>query len=366
MVSLGFTKSGSGNLVDSMKICIIGNEYKQQFPLVGYGGIESCVEQLVLGFQKYFANEHKFCVIVPKIRFNKKSYDFNIIETNFIESSVTGIPFDYFAYEVRDMIKSAKSKPDIIWCQSAWSRHFAELDIPIICTIHDSGGWEDGKFIFKENFFYRFISKFQYDLVFKDADQNPIINKIKSQSFYCLTGAVDDEYDLETNKSDYVLWVAGFNWGFKAKGLDIFIELAKLRNDQTFVAYGAGDAHIENHLKQLSQQIKNFHYMGQLERGQAHKDTFKKAKMFAFLTQIDEASGRTGLEAITKGTPILGSTRGAVPELYTPAGICTDNIEEMSKALDYKFNYNSIYEYSQRFHVKNEIQFLLEKSKLLV
>lgn len=349
-----------------LKICVIGNEYKQQFPLIGYGGIESSVEQLVLGLQKYYANEHKFCVIVPKIRFNKKSYDFNIIETNFIESSVTGIPFDYFAYEVIDMIKAAKNKPDIIWCQSAWSKHFADLDIPIICTIQDSGGWEDNKFIYKENFYYRFISKFQYDLVFKDADTNPVINKIKSKSFWYPTGASDDEYDLETNKQDYILWVAGLNWGLQGKGLDIFIELAKLRQDKTFVAYGTGDARLESYLKQVAVETKNFHYMGQLERGSQHKKTFKEAKIFAFLTQVNEAFGRTGLEAITKGTPVLGSTKGAVPEMYSPAGVCTDSIHEMSITLDREFDSKEIYEYSKRFHIKNEIDFLIEKSKNII
>ena len=351
-----------------MKICVVGADYKQQFPLLEYGGIEAAFENLCIGLDRYFKDEVKFCTIVPKIlNKNGMSYDFNIIETNYIESAISKVPPVYFANEAKEIIKRGNAKPDVIWSSGDWSvKALHDLKIPIIATIMDSGGWEDGKFLYKEHVFYRFASKFIYDLVFKDADSNEQINKIKAQSFWCHTGIADEEYLLTEEKENYILWVAGLHWGWQGKGLDLFLEMARRRSEQQFVAYGTGLPQIEEQLKNISKQLTNFEYMGSLARGDQHKTVFKKAKLFTFLTQIPEAFGRTGLEAITKGTPVLGSTKGAVPELYGPAGICTDDIDVMINTLDTSFNFKHVYTYSQKFHIKNEIQLLLDKSRSII
>ena len=351
-----------------MKICVICNDYKQQFPLLEYGGIEAAFESLCIGLHKYYASEIKFCAIVPKIlERGDTNYNFNIIETDYIESAKSGAPAIVFAQKAKEIIKSSDNKPDVIWSSGSWSAHaLHDLNIPTIVTIMDSGGWEENKYIYKENVYYRSASKFIYDLVFKDADKNDFINKVKSHSFWLHTGISDEEYDLQVRKENYILWVAGLNWGPTNKGLDIFINLAKHRPDHTFVAYGAGNDYIADNLKKLSYEYKNFHFFGPLRRGAEHKNVFKKAKLFTFLTQIPEAFGRTGLEAITKGTSVLGSTKGAVPELYAPAGICTDDFTEMNSALDTTFDSNIVYEYSQNFHIKKEIEKLLEKSNQIL
>jgi glycosyltransferase involved in cell wall biosynthesis len=351
-----------------VKICVVCNDYKQQFPLLEYGGIEAAFESLCIGLHKYFDTEVKFCAIVPKILEKKNNnYNFNIIETDYIESAKSGAPAIIFAQKAREIIQGSNIKPDVIWSSGSWSAQaLHNLNIPTIVTIMDSGGWEENKYIYKENIYYRFASKFIYDLVFKDADKNDFINKVKSHSFWLHTGISDEEYDLQTKKENYILWVAGLNWGPTNKGLDIFINLAKHRPDQTFVAYGAGNDYLADHLKQLSKELKNFNFFGPLRRGIEHKSVFKKAKLFTFLTQIPEAFGRTGLEAITKGTPVLGSTKGAVPELYAPAGRCTDNFSEMIDTLDVTFDNNAVYAYSQDFHIKKEIEKLLEKSKQIL
>ena len=351
-----------------MKICVICNDYKQQFPLLEYGGIEAAFESLCLGLYKYFSSEVKFCAIVPKIlEKNNTEYGFTIIETDYIESAKSGIPATVFAQKAKDIINNSPNKPDVIWSSGSWSAQvLQDINIPVIVTIMDSGGWEDNKFVYNKNIYYRFASKFIYDLVFKDADTNEFINNVKSQSFWLHTGISDEEYDLQTEKEDHILWVAGLNWGPTSKGLDIFVKLAQERPDQTFVAYGAGNDYLSGQLQRLSFDLKNFHFLGALKRGAEHKAAFKKAKLFTFLTQIPEAFGRTGLEAITKGTPVLGSTKGAVPELYSPAGICTDDFNEQIAALDKQYDYNKVYEYAQTFHIKNEITTLLEKSKQIL
>lgn len=354
-----------------MKICLIGNDYRQQLPLLGYGGIETAFEHTCCGVSKYFKEKIKPCVFVPKIlNRNNTAYDFKIIETNYIESFISGIPPVHYAAEIRDIIKGSNIKPDIIWSNGSWSvLPLQELNIPIICTIMDSVTWEENKYIYNKNVYYRFVSKFLYDYVFKDSSTNDYIDKIKSQSFWCYPGFSDDEFVLEENKDDYILWVAGLLWGVQSKGLDIFINLARTRPDQTFAAYGSYDSRQEDlvrELKRLSKEIKNFEYLGPLPRGEKHKNTFKKAKMFAFLTQTTEAFGMTGVEAISKGTPILGSANGSLPEIYSSAGRCTNNFNEMVNSIDIKYNHQDIYNYSLKFHVKNEIDFLYEKSNDIV
>lgn len=351
-----------------MKVCLLGNDYKQQLPLLGYGGIETAFEHTCLGINKYFKDKINACVFVPKIlNRNNISYDFKIIETEYIESSISGISPVHYAAEIRDIISRAAAKPDIIWSNGSWSvKPLQGLNIPIICTIMDSVTWEDNKYIYDKNVYYRFVSKFLYDYVFKDAETNPYIKQIKSQSFWCYPGFSDDEFTLDVNKEDYILWVAGLLWGMQGKGLDLFIELARRRPDQTFVAYGSYDkrqTEMVDALKKLSREIKNFEFLGPLPRGEEHKTTFKKAKQFAFLTQTTEAFGMTGVEAISKGTPVLGTENGSLPEIYNSAGICTNNFDVMVESVGGIYNYQDVYDYSLKFHTKNEIEFLYNKSK---
>lgn len=105
-------------------------------------------------------------------------------------------------------------------------------------------------------------------------------------------------------------------------------------------------------------------FRGVLPRDDTHKDAFKKAKMFAMLTTIPEAFGRTNIEAISKGTPVLGSTFGSVPELvnHQDVGFCSDNIDELVYAIKHKnFDYKKCYDFAyNNYHVKNEINGLIE------
>ena len=60
-----------------MRIALIGNDYIQQFPLIDYGGIETCVENLAEGLHD---NNMDFFVVCPK-RAVIKDYPFEVYET---------------------------------------------------------------------------------------------------------------------------------------------------------------------------------------------------------------------------------------------------------------------------------------------
>jgi glycosyltransferase involved in cell wall biosynthesis len=352
-----------------LKVCVIGNEYMQQFPVVGYGGIESYVENLCIGINKNFKDKIKFCVFVPKIlEKNNTNYDFNIIEVDFIENSKSGQHRLLFAEKVAKIISESEQKPDIIWSQSPWSvNYLSDLGIPMIVSIYDSIGWDlfkdDMKLINKNNVYYRFLSNFHFNNILKDADVNPQVNSVKEKSFWCYTGMPDEEYLLETEKENYILWVAGFNfYGMEGKGLDIFLKLSDMLPNENFVVYGSGDHSIESFLKSFQNKKSNFEYRGPLKKGSLHTKIFSKSKLFTLLSQWPESFARTGLEAITKGTPVLTSTKGSNPEIYSSIATCTDDLNKMAEAILKPYNYNDVYAHSKKFQVKNEIETLYRKS----
>lgn len=354
-----------------LNVCVVGNCCLQHFPLIDYGGIESSVEHLCTGIFNHFKDEIDFYVIVPKILEQKDvtpTYGFKIIDANYIGCTTSNIHPIYFAQEVKNIIQAQPQKPDVIWCNGDWAaKGLCDLDIPIICTISDSGPWVDGKYISRSNVYYRFISKFLFDLVLADSEKSEFVNSIKQNSFWCYTGLDDIEFDLCDEKDDYLLWVAGLGWGLQGKGLDVFIELARRLPSENFVAYGTGNIDLENYLYSVSRELPNFNFRGTLKRGVDHTNAFKKAKLFCMLTKTQEALGRTNLEALSKGTPIIGSTNGAVPELinYENAGFASDSIDEMVNIIkNKKFNYRDCYNFARdRYHVKNEISKLLEFTK---
>jgi len=357
-----------------LKVLVVGNCCLQHFPLLDYGGIESSVEHLCTGIHHHFKEKIDFCVIVPKILENREytsTYGFKIIEANYIGCTISNIHPLYFAQEVRQIVQSSEQKPDVIWCNGDWSaKVLYDLNIPIICTISDSGPWIEGKYIYQPTVYYRFISKFLYDLVLQDEETNDLVRNVKKNSFWCYTGLDDSEFILDENKEDYLLWVAGLGWGLEGKGLDVFIELARRLPEENFVAYGTGDSNLENYLYNISKELPNFNFRGKLSRGDDHVNAFKKAKLFFMMTKTQEALGRTNIEALSKGTPVIGSTCGAVPELinYENVGFASDNIDDIIDVIrNKKFNYRKCFEFAKtNYHVKTEIESLLEFTKQIV
>jgi glycosyltransferase involved in cell wall biosynthesis len=351
-----------------LRVLVLGNCCLQHFPIIDYGGIESCVEHLCTGIHNHYKDEIEFCVIVPKILEKRNitpTYGFKIIETDYVGCSISNIHPIVFAEEARKIIENSPIKPDVIWANGDWSaKGLADLNIPIISTINDSGPWVDGKYIYRKNVYYRFVSKFLYDFVLCDSDRNEYVNKIKEQSFWLHTGLDRYEYEYEPNKENYILWVAGLNWGLESKGLDTFIELSKKLPQENFVAYGVGNKEIEDYLIKTSKEIPNLDFRGKLNRDYTHREVFKKAKMFAMLSRIPEAFGRTGLEALSKGTPVIGSRYGSVPEQveHENVGFCSNNIDELASAITKNdFDPLKCYNFAlDRYNIKKEIEGLMD------
>jgi glycosyltransferase involved in cell wall biosynthesis len=334
-----------------MKIALIGNDYVQQFPLKEYGGIETCVENLAEGL---YQKKENFFVVCPK-KSNIKEYPFEIYETEEGPTSVSKKNSSYYAYSVAKVLKNLTF--DVIWTQSYWSiEPLLQFKKPIICTFHDSCDKQYGWMKNYDNVKYRFISQFQFNNWVKEDWE-------KEKSFFCYTGLESKEFDLEVNKEDYFLWCAGLQWGFKSKGLDIFIENAIRNKDYQFVAYGSGNDQLSDYLYNLN--IPNFEFRGALARGENHRNIFKKARGFFMPTRLPEALGRTVLESYSKGTPVYGSYSGSIDELIENGvnGYKFD-LDNFNPNLKQKFDYDIIFNTSKKFNVINEIETLLKESVL--
>jgi glycosyltransferase involved in cell wall biosynthesis len=334
-----------------MKIAVIGNDYLQQFPLDGYGGIETCVENLAAGL---YNEKQNFFVVCPK-RVNTKDYPFEIYETSEEPTSISKKNSSFYAYSVAKILKNLDF--DVIWTQSHWSvEPLLQFKKPIICTFQDSCNKQYGWMKNYENVKYRFISQFQFHNWVKEDWE-------KEKSFFCYTGLEDKEFDLEIHKEDYFLWCAGLQWGLESKGLDIFIETAIRNKNHKFIAYGSGNEQLANYLYNLN--IPNFEFRGALKRGQNHKHVFQKARGFFMPTRLPEALGRTVLESYSKGTPVYGSNYGSINELIeNGVNGFKLNLNNLDINLEYKFDSNIIFNMSKKFHVKNEISTMLKESVL--
>lgn len=337
-----------------MKIALIGNDYVQQFPLINYGGIETSIENLAHGL---YNNNIDFFTICPK-RSVIKEYPFEIYETEESPTFISKKNSSFYAYSVAKILENLQF--DAIWSPSYWSiEPLLKFKKPIICTFQDSCEKQYGWIKKYNQVKYRFISEFQYKNWAKE-------NWEKEISFYCHTGLEDSEFELETNKENYFLWCAGLQWGLETKGLDIFINLAKINKNYNFIAYGTGNEDLEKYLYSLN--ISNFLFKGALNRGQEHKNVFKKASKFIMPTQLPEAFGRTVIESFSKGTPVISSFNGSLNELILDNfnGKKCLSLDDYSEALTFNFDYNKIFIDSYKFSIINEIEKLITETKKML
>lgn len=338
-----------------MKICLLSNDYVQQFPTFSYGGVEICVESLA---NQLHESGLDFFVIVPK-RSAKKEYPFKIIETEASPSSESGKDSTHFAYSAKKIIK--QENPDVIWSQSNWSADcLHDLKIPIICTFHDSRAKEFGWIKRYPNVRYRFLSNFSYNnWVTEDWE--------KKISFVLHSGIQQEDYNFNPKEKTkgYWLWVSGLRWGKQAKGLDVAMAMAEKMPLKEFRIYGAGNEALEKECIEFSKKYPNFNYLGELKRGEDHDKAFSEAEAFLMPTRIPDTFPRVVLEAISKGTPVIGSNFGSIPEMVGDCGgIIMNNDLDLMEISNKIFNLDrkNVYESSFRYSAERELKGLMERS----
>jgi len=334
-----------------MKIVLISSGYDYEFPHPACGGSEGCTERLAQGLHK---NDYNFHVICAK-RKDKKKYPFNILETE-------ALPEKYHIgsnYQTEAIDIAINLNPDLIITQSFhWKLNLTKC--PVFVNIHGGGDGILGETTQRENnVHFKFISETQMKRCIANRPE------LRKNSFLCYTSLLDEDF-LFKPKGEYFLWCASLFWGFQAKGLDLFIELSTIYPEYQFIAYGMGDGTIEKLLKeQVEPNYPNFKFNGFLDRYQNHAEVFSNAIAFCQFSRLQESFGRTTVEALTKGVPVIFFDSGATPELVQDNGIFIKEKKQLVTALQavQEIDRKKVFEYSKKFHVDKEIETLMNYYK---
>ena len=330
-----------------MKIVIIASGYDYEFPHPACGGSEGCTERLAEGFHK---NGYDINVICAK-RENKQKYNFNILETEALpEKHHIGSMYQDQAIDI-----ALSLNPDLVITQSFhWKLN--TLKCPVFINVHGGGDGQLGENNQRNNnIHYKFISNTQMERCIKNKPE------LGNNSFLCYTSLSDEDF-MYSLKGEYFLWCASLFWGFETKGLDLFIELSNMFPEYEFIAYGMGDGKIEKFLKEeIEPKYKNFKFNGFLDRYKNHKEVFSKAIAFCQFSRLQESFGRTTIEAMSKGVPVIYFNSGATPELVQNNGIFVNQKQQLTSAIEevQKIDRKKVFDYSKKFHVDEEIKTII-------
>jgi len=283
------TRHGRILAAKKLRVVLIANQYKQQFPLVGYGGVEAAVETIAETLHESGVN---FTVITPVVDTPPEvPYEYDIRQTPHCRA-----PCDpaTFAADAKDIIRGLDPRPDVIWGQSDWSgRYLHDLNVPMIVTNHDSGNGE--RIRLKRNCSHvmnRFVSGSQLEVW---SERKPWLRG-GDDAFVLWEGFRPDEFRLYRDKVPKTALFVGRL--IREKGIQEFMLLARWNPDWTFLCYGP------NLKVGFEQRLPaNVKYMGELKRGEAHREAFGKSSRFFMYVTDHEAFGRTVVEAMSKGTP---------------------------------------------------------------
>jgi len=116
-------------------------------------------------------------------------------------------------------------------------------------------------------------------------------------------GLRPDEYRFESHKGDYDLFIGRMH---SAKGWQIAIAAAKRCRVRLVLAGGWRP--------DFSRYVR---FVGRVG-GDEKRELLAGARCLWMPVQWDEPFGLTAIEALISGTPVLGTPRGALPEIVTP------------------------------------------------
>jgi glycosyltransferase involved in cell wall biosynthesis len=137
---------------------------------------------------------------------------------------------------------------------------------------------------------------------------------------FVYAGLDPKEFTFQATKHDYDFFIGRLH---SAKGYHWAIEAAKRTGRRLIVAGGWRPS--------FTGVVK---YVGEID-GNRKAVLLARARCLWMPALWDEPFGLTTIEALFSGTPVLGTRRGALPEILTPAvGALCDTLEEMLAAAE--------------------------------
>src|SRR5437773_1509471 len=137
---------------------------------------------------------------------------------------------------------------------------------------------------------------------------------------FVYNGLDPGDYVFRTEKDDYDLFLGRLH---TVKGYRWAVAAAKRTGRRLVVAGGRRPSF-----------RRNIRYVGRVD-GREKAELLAAARCLWMPALWDEPFGLTTIEALLSGTPVLGTRRGALPEVLTPAvGALCDTLDEMVVAAD--------------------------------
>ncbi len=137
---------------------------------------------------------------------------------------------------------------------------------------------------------------------------------------YVYNGLDPTEYEFRDVKDDYVLFLGRLH---HVKGWKTAVSIARGARKRIIVAGGFRPS--------FSRRV---HFAGKVG-GRRKTSLLAGARALLMPVQWDEPFGLVAVEAMLSGTPVLGTPRGALPELVTPeAGLLSISRDELRAALE--------------------------------
>ena len=124
----------------------------------------------------------------------------------------------------------------------------------------------------------------------------------------------------------------------RIKGASLLLEVAKETAKKICFVF-IGDGPLANKLKKASAKMSNVFFLGKKD----NRDLplyYNAADIFVIPSQYEEGFGRVILEALSCGTPVVGSNRGGIPEAVTSSvGILVKpTVGNLKKAIEELYN----------------------------
>lgn len=183
-------------------------------------------------------------------------------------------------------------------------KYFDYKKIPTINTY--CGGFGPGeepkKYIFTS---HHVLARFPSEALRQCFLKKGMVSEFKS--FALSLGMEDDEYATRTKKDRKTLmWLSSLGWGWSAKGLDNFVELAYNNPDYRFEVWGGrwNSESLECALLEQERQIDNLHVNFDLEDQNKHR-IFDNTLALCQFSKLIESCNIVTLEAMTRGVPVI-------------------------------------------------------------